>query len=66
MTYYVRRERDDRVGWVGPIRSERQAGREATAWQECGWQALVFPSSANVRECVRRWQKAARAARRAS
>ena len=63
MSFYVRRSRasDGRPGWTGPIRSERQAGREAEAWQSVGWFAEVVPSTAEVRAQARAWQRAVEA-----
>lgn len=59
MTFYVRRvHTDGRGGWVGPIRSERQARREQQAWESCGWVAWVEESSPAVRAAVRSWQRA--------
>jgi hypothetical protein len=39
MSFYVKRNTDSRDGWTGPIRSERQANREASAWRDAGWTA---------------------------
>lgn len=58
MSYYVKRTAAARQSWTGPIRSEKQADREATAWREAGWVAEVVPSSAAVRAEVRSWEKA--------
>jgi hypothetical protein len=73
MSYYVKRssERrhdiwtdrdvvDHREGWTGPIRSAKQAEREATAWRDVGWSAEVLPSTPEVRAQVRAWTKANR------
>lgn len=49
------------VGWVGPIRSARQAERERKAWAEAAWVATVHPTSPAVRAEVRAWEKAKRA-----
>ena len=49
-----------RVGWVGPIRSPRQARREAAAWQSAGWAAEVVPATPEARREVRAWQTAVR------
>lgn len=67
MSFYVRRIRLEsgtsgrpvgEVGWVGPIRSERQAGREKAAWEADGnFSAEVVPSSQEVRAEVREWTK---------
>jgi hypothetical protein len=57
-TFYVKRSTDTRDGWTGPIRSERQADREAAAWVAAGWSAEVVPSSPEVKREVRAWQKA--------
>jgi hypothetical protein len=58
MTYYVKRS-GGRLGYafVGPIRSERQAQREADAWQSCRHSAQLLPSSPLVRAEVRAWQR---------
>ncbi len=61
--FYVRREKDGREGWVGPIRPEAQAEREKDAWQESGWVAEVHPATAELRHVVNAWQRAAREAR---
>jgi hypothetical protein len=63
-SFFVRRERTDevggqQVGWVGPISSERQAGREVGAWRGAGWQAVALPDSEPVRRTVQEWQAAA-------
>ena len=66
MSFYVRRTRiaDGRVGWVGPIRSERRALREADAWNistartPAEWTAVVLPSTPKLRAEVRAWGKA--------
>jgi len=54
---YVRRTRKDgKVSWTGPIRSARQAEREAQAWRETGeWSADVMYSTPEVRATVRAW-----------
>jgi hypothetical protein len=48
------------TGWTGPIRSERQAGREAAAWQSAGWATVIMPSSRDVRAAVRAWEASRR------
>jgi hypothetical protein len=66
MSFYVRRihTRTGREGWVGPIRSQRQALREAAAWEAATdsfgdyWSADVFHSCPDVRRRVREWVKA--------
>jgi hypothetical protein len=69
MSYYVKRTRiaDGRVGWTGPIRSERQAQRERAAWTcEAPYDgdgpaqhtAEVYVSTPEVRAAVRAWAKA--------
>jgi hypothetical protein len=63
MSCYVKRTRGDAVGWVGPIRSERQAYREADAWRQAGWHAVVRVSAPDVRAAVRAWQRAADASK---
>jgi hypothetical protein len=58
MSFYVKREHSDgRVGWVGPIRSFRQARREFAAWRESGWDAVIHDSTPDVRAAVRSWQR---------
>ena len=67
VSYYVKRqqrtddERDwlmsSRDGYVGPIRSAKQAGKEAAAWVSAGWQAWVLESSPEVRAEVRAWER---------
>ena len=64
MASYVKRTNDvGRVGWVGPIRSPRQAVREVEAWESCGWSAEVVPVTPESRLVVRSWSKASRLAR---
>lgn len=71
MSFYVKRSRpahpsdheasvvDGRkVGWTGPIRSERQAHREAAAWCDGGWSGNVVAGSPEVKREAREWQKA--------
>lgn len=55
MSFYVRRT----GGFTGPIRSSRQAEREAAAWRSCGQHATVEPSSPKLRREVRDWQREA-------
>jgi hypothetical protein len=57
MSFYVKRERDGRTGWTGPIRSGNQADREAQAWNDAGWLATVWPSTPEVRKQVREWER---------
>ena len=57
-SFYVKRERGGREGWVGPIRSARQAQREVDAWESAGWSAEARPSSVEVKAQVRSWQAA--------
>jgi len=60
MSFYVKRTSENgREGWVGPIRSGIQAGREVKAWQEAGWHAVAVESSPEVKAEVRAWQRAA-------
>lgn len=68
-SWYVKRERGTRVGWVGPIRSEAQADREVAAWTnpdphrwgEAGpWTAAKYPTSPQVRAEVRAWERQAK------
>lgn len=64
MSYYVHRIHDDgRNGWVGPIRSNTQADKEATAWKDCGWMAWVHESDTQVKLQVRAWEKQVKAKR---
>jgi hypothetical protein len=76
MSYYVKRTRpaqpsDPRasviggrkIGWTGPIRSEKQANREAAAWSDGGWSGEVIESTPDTRREVREWQKARNAER---
>lgn len=64
MSFYVRREKPGNVGvrrgWTGPIRSERQAEREAEAWRDAGWSAIVETSSSEIKREVRRWMNEVR------
>lgn len=46
-------------GWTGPIRSERQADREAQAWVTAGWHAERVASTPEIRAQVRAWQRTA-------
>ncbi|HEY3947364.1 MAG TPA: hypothetical protein VGL78_19215 [Solirubrobacteraceae bacterium] len=59
MSFYVRRRdiETGRLGWTGPIRSERQAEREVAAWESCGWTAEKLPSTPEVRADVRAWDR---------
>jgi hypothetical protein len=59
MSFYVKRERDGRTGWIGPIRSYRQARREFAAWEESGWSAKIEDSTPEIRRAVREWQREA-------
>jgi hypothetical protein len=73
MSYYVRRDKPGTPGgyaYVGPIRSARQAGREAEAWNDAGreaenppYNAVVMLSTPEVRAAVRAWVKAVNARR---
>lgn len=57
-SFYVKRTRaDGTTGWTGPIRSPRQASKEAEAWIEAGCSAEVVPSSREVRAEVRAWDR---------
>jgi hypothetical protein len=57
-SFYVRRLTPlGRLGWTGPIRSRRQAEREAQAWRDAGWFADVLPNTPDVRAQVRAWQR---------
>lgn len=55
--HYVRRERDGRVGWIGPIVSAAQADREVAAWRDGGWSADAYPASPELRAHVNAWQR---------
>jgi len=51
--FYVRRLTPlGRLGWTGPIRSRRQAEREAQAWRDAGWFADVLLNTPDVRAQV--------------
>jgi hypothetical protein len=57
VSFYVRRwDAEHPESWTGPIRTEKQAHKEATAWQQAGWSAEVVPSTPAVRTAVRDWQ----------
>jgi hypothetical protein len=64
MSYYVKRS-GGRLGYayVGPIRAEKQAHKEAEAWISCGHTAEVLESSPAVRADVRAWDKTIHAIR---
>jgi hypothetical protein len=57
MSFYVRRERDGRIGWTGPIRSANQVEREAQAWRDAGWSATVEQSTPEIRQQIRDWER---------
>ena len=58
MSCYVQRTSPaGRPGWTGPIRSSRQAQREAAAWQSIGWTAEVVVSTPEVKAAVRAWER---------
>lgn len=59
MSFYIKRTRDDRTGWTGPIRSFRQARREYSAWEDAGWDAKIEDNTPQVRAEVRAWQREA-------
>lgn len=59
MSFYVRREGSS-IGWTGPIRSEKQANREADAWRSVGWSATVEPSTPEIRKQIREWERVGR------
>jgi hypothetical protein len=63
MAYYVKRENRDtgRVGFVGPIRSAKQAGKESDAWVHAGWKAWILESSPTVRAEIRAWERSIKA-----
>jgi hypothetical protein len=57
VSYYVRRiHADGRNGFIGSIRSERQANKEANAWRSAGWSAEVLPNSPALRRVIRDWE----------
>lgn len=56
-SHWVRRRTGERMGWTGPIRSPRQAGKEADAWRSIGWDAEVVESTPAARAEVRAWQR---------
>jgi hypothetical protein len=62
MSYYVKRFKQETPGgyaWIGPIRSARQAYREAEAWVKTGtYPVYVVESSREIRREVRSWQRA--------
>jgi len=49
-THEAERFEPTRLGWVGPIRSDKQAQKERDAWRECGWTRLCL---SQVLTCVR-------------
>jgi hypothetical protein len=58
MSYYVKREHREtgRIGFVGPIRSLKQADKEVHAWLSCGTHKVwLLESSPEVRAEVRSW-----------
>ncbi len=66
MSFYVKRGRTEDsyvtgpfwyTGWTGPIRSERQAHREAAAWRDAGWIADIVQSTPEIRAEVRVWER---------
>jgi hypothetical protein len=58
--FYVKRERDETIGWVGPIDNEDQARREVAAWQGSGWESSYMPATApGITAEVNAWQRAA-------
>jgi len=59
-SYYVKRTTSYGHGWTGPIRSARQAEREAQAWRNYGTAAEVLESTAHVRAQVREWEHSRR------
>jgi hypothetical protein len=65
--YYVRRDSTTGVGgvhaWVGPFRTAAAADRETLAWRECGHEACSLLATPEVRERVRAWERAVKAAR---
>lgn len=57
-SYYVKRVNENgRGGWTGPIRSERQARKEVTAWESAGWVAWLEEATPAVRREVKAWQR---------
>lgn len=63
MSYYVSRPstRDEgELSWVGPLRTAKQAHKEATAWVSTGaYPVRVHESTPEVRKQVRDFQKRA-------
>ena len=65
MPYYVKRRCSEggRIGYVGPIRSARQARRERQAWEQSTtstggtYAARVLPSTPAVRAAVSDWER---------
>lgn len=57
MSFYIRREKDQRKGWTGPIRSYKQARREFAAWRDAGWESTIEDSTPEIRREVRAWQR---------
>ena len=60
MSHYVKRTSKRNpagIAYVGPIRSEAQANREAAVWREAGETAEVLQSTPAVRRDVNRWQR---------
>jgi hypothetical protein len=64
-SFYVRRERDGRDGWVGPLRTEHRAEREAAAWRDAGWAAEVHDNISATLAAVKAWQRKVAAERAA-
>lgn len=64
-SFYVKRiPPDGRLGWIGPIRSRNQAGKEAAAWRDPGWiDTEIHLGYDHVKAEVRAWQKEANARR---
>jgi hypothetical protein len=57
MTYYVRRQKHDRIAWVGPLRTFRNASDEADAWRENGWSATIHASTPVIKIEVAIWEQ---------
>lgn len=66
MSWFLKRCRDGRTSWTGPIRSSRHVATEALAWVNVGWTALIVRSTPEVWSDVRAWQRATRERKQSS
>jgi hypothetical protein len=64
--YFVRREKDGRVKWVGPFANIAKARDEYEAWKACGWSAWIHMATPEVRARVRAWEKEKAARKKAA